>query len=203
MMILSALLCAGALCADRAEAADQSGGVPSMVALSIGFGDDDLYVINGAGAIGMFEFFGSDVWAVGGLYTSLAFGGDVIDDSNDQARMAIDPPNVINLPVEGWSLSPGGMLGLAIGAVPLIDIYLLGYIAPSFALLKRYQRQNGRRVKIDDRHEKIGFDYGAIIAFAYTGSQPWLRGLTLGVGGGYYENTFDRWHLGFTIGVSF
>ena len=185
-----------------AHAVDR-GGVPSLVLLNIGFGDDDMYVINGMGAIGAFEFFNSDIWAVGGLYTSIAFAGDVVDDREEGTRMAVDPPDVIDLPREGWALSPGAALGLTIGAIPAIDIHLLGYIGPSFALLQRYQRQMGNRVKIDDSYEKIGFDYGVIAAFAYTGNQPWLRGLTLGIGGGYYDNTFDRWHLGFAVGVSF
>ncbi len=185
----------------------QAGGVPSAVLLSVGFGErfnDERFInFNGLGVIGFVDIFSNDIWLSGGLYTNLTFIGDLID--KDEERPKVDGARDVS--PEGWGVGPGLALGFTIGTIPYVDVYLLGTIGPSFAVLTRYQIQdiNGesRRVKVDELDVQIGYDYGGLFALAYTGSDPWLRGLTLGIEGAFHENTFNRWHLGFVVGFSF
>lgn len=207
LFLLLFMVPAGARAGAGNGAEGTAGGVPSVVLLSIGFGEkfnDEKFInVNGLGVIGFLEFFGSDVWLTGGVYTNVNFIGDLID--RDEVGDKMD--SGIAAPPEGWGIGPGLALGFTIGAIPSFDIHLLGTIGPSFALLTRYQYQDvsgvRTRVKIDELDGQIGYDYGGVAAVAYTGSNPWLRGLTLGVEGAYHENTFDRWHLGVSIGFSF
>lgn len=217
LSLVLALFCVLWMTPNARAAEEQSGGVPAAVLLSVGFGEkfnDEKFInVSGLGVLGMVEFFNSDVWITGGLQTSLTFVGDLVD--SDIVGTKVVEGNVAmtafrDAPSEGWGLSPGIAMGLTIGAIPGLDIHLLGTVGASFAFLNRYQYQTEAgadmpelRVKIDEMDGQIGYTYGGLVAVAYTGSSPWLRGLTLGVEGAYHENTFNRWHLGLVIGFSF
>ncbi len=176
------------------------GGVPVLVNLSVGFGEDNFVVFSGMGAAGIFEFGQSDLWITGGLYTGIAILGD---PSNDDTRGDSDPDNTL-LPSEGWGINPGASLGFTLGLIPQVDIHLLGYGGPSFALLSEFERnQDGDRIEVDRNDEKVGATYGGLAAITYTGNIPWLRGVSLGFDAAYHNHTFDRWHYGFTIGIAF
>lgn len=188
----------------------RGGGVPSTVLLSVGFGEnfnDEKFInVNGLGAFGIVDIFNTDIWITSGLYTSLSFMGDLTskDEVGDAGTNSTDAPS------KGWGFSPGIVLGLTVGAIPYIDIHLLGTFGPSFALLTRYKIRGASetidpnlRVKTNDIDGQVGYDYGGIAAIAYTGSNPWLQGITLGIEGGYHEGTFNRLHLGAVIGFSF
>ena len=179
---------------------ERGGGVPSMAALSVGFGDDDLLVINGIGVLGFVEMGASDIWISGGLYTNLVFAGDLSDKSDEMARS--DDDGDFDLPHEGVAFEPGLALGLTLG-FNSFDFYILGMAAPSFALVTHYQQQGDEKVKVDDLDPLLGFNYGAMFVLSYKGNQPWLRGVSLGFEFGYHDKSFDRQHLGVTLGVAF
>ncbi len=186
--------------AQSKDSISMGGGVPVITALSIGFGEDDFLVFNGFGAVGIWEAWSSDVWLTSGLYTGVA----ILGDPTSKDRRGDASSDFVTLDSEGWGINPGASLGVMIGFLPQMDIHLFGYVGPSVAVLSHFQRNNdGVRIKVDEMDEKIGVSFGGVAALAYTGNIAWLRDLSIGIDGGYHNHSFDRWHIGFTIGIAF
>ena len=203
MIFLFLFLLASALptVAHSRDSISVEGGVPSFAALSVGFGDDNFVVVNGFGSIGFLELGSSDIWVTGGLYTGIAIAGEPTRSKGIRGDYS---PDNMRVPSEGFGINPGGSLGLTFGFIPQMDIHLLSYVGPSFALLTRYQRNDdGDLLRIEELDSKIGVSYGGLVMAAYTGNISWLRGYSLGIDGGYHNHSFDLWHLGFTLGVAF